>query len=252
MSISPEKIIQYSPPADLLHNRVILVSGASGGIGKAVALAYAAHGATVILLARNLAKLERVYDDIEAAGCPQPAIYPMNLEGATPKDFDDLAASLDTEFGRLDGLLNNAAWVGGLTPLKHYDSERWIRVMHVNLHAPFLLSKACLPLLERSLDPAMLFSTHGCLNAYWGAYGVAKHGLAGMLKILALELDGDKPIRVNGIDTGPVRTSLRMQNYPGENPNNLPSPEKVVAPYLYFVGPDSRGITGHNFLLPKD
>ncbi len=252
MSMPPEKIIKYSPSADLLHNRVILVTGASDGIGKAVALSYAAHGATVILLARSLSKLEQIYDDIAAAGYPQPAIYPMNLEAATPKDFDDLAATLNAEFGRLDGLLNNAAWVGGLTPLKHYDCERWIRVMTINLHAPFLLSKVCLPLLELSVDPTMLFSTHGCLNAYWGAYGVAKHGLAGMLKILASELEGDKPIRVNGIDTGPVRTWLRMQNYPGEDPNNLPPPENVVAPYLYFIGPDSRGITGQNFILPKD
>ena len=252
MFTPPEKIIRYSPSANLLHNRIILVTGASDGIGKAIALAYAAHGATVILLARNLTKLEQVYDDIEVAGYPQPAIYPINLEGATPKDYDQLAATLDAEFGKLDGILNNAAWVGGLTPLKHYDSERWARVMTVNLHAPFLLSKVCLPLLERSGDPAMLFSTHGCLNAYWGAYGVAKHGLEGMLKILALELDGDKPIRVNGVDTGPVRTWLRMQNYPGEDPNNLPSPESVVAPYLYFIGPDSRGTTGQNFLLTKD
>ena len=121
--------------------------------------------------------------------------------------------------------------------------------MTINLHAPFLLVKVCLPLLERSLDPAMLFSTHGCLNAYWGAYGIAKHGLAGMLNILASELDGDKPIRVNGVDTGPVRTWLRMENYPGQDQTGLLTPGDVVAPYLYFMGPESRGITEQNFLL---
>jgi NAD(P)-dependent dehydrogenase (short-subunit alcohol dehydrogenase family) len=247
--MSPDQLIQYSPPENLLRDRVILVSGASDGIGRAVSLAYAAKGATVVLLAKTLNKLEYVYDCIEAAGYPQPAIYPMNLELATPKDYDDLAATLDSEFGRLDGLLNNAGWVGGLTPLQHYDIERWIRVMTINLHAPFFLTKACLPLLQSSPDPAILFSTHNCLRAYWGAYGISKHGLAGMMSILALELDGDQPIRVNGIDTGPVQTWLRMQNYPAEDPNKLSKPETVTAPYCYFMGPDSRGVTGQNLCL---
>jgi NAD(P)-dependent dehydrogenase (short-subunit alcohol dehydrogenase family) len=242
----------YSPPGNLLHNRVILVTGASEGIGKAVALAYAAHGATVILLAKDLKKLEQVYDQIETAGHPQAAIYPMNLEGATVKDYEDLANSLESEFGRLDGLLNNAGWVGGLTPLRHYDQQRWAQVMTINLHAPFLLSKGCLPLLEKSDDPAILFSTHACLKAYWGAFGIAKHGLLGMLTILAKELEGDKTIRVNGVDTGPVRTWMRRQDYPGEDPNTLLAPEAVTSAYLYFMGPDSRGVTGENVRLGKE
>jgi NAD(P)-dependent dehydrogenase (short-subunit alcohol dehydrogenase family) len=251
--MTADTIREYSPPSDLLHGRIILVTGASGGIGKAVALAYARHGATVILLAKELNKLEQVYDEIENAGYPQPAIYPMNLEGATPKDYDDLANTLSNEFGRLDGLLNNAGWVGGLTPLRHYDIQRWIQVLTINLNAPFLLSKACLPLLDRSQDPAIVFSTDDCLKAYWGAYGVAKHGLGGLLKILAAELNGERPIRVNGIDTGPVRTWLRMQNFPGEDPNTLPTPEQITTAYLYFMGPDSKGVTGTDIHLnPAD
>lgn len=248
----PDALRNYFPRDHLLQNRIILVTGASEGIGKAVALAYAEYGATVILLAKDLKKLEQVYDQIENSGYPQPAIYPMNLEGATVKDYEDLAQSLDKEFGRLDGLLNNAGWVGGLTPLRHYDAQRWAQVMTINLHAPFLLSKACLPLLERSDDPVILFSTHTCLRAYWGAYGIAKHGLEGLLKILSEELDGDKPIRVNGIDTGPVRTWMRQQNYPGEAPNTLPDPQATTAAYLYFMGPDSHGITGENLLFDGD
>ena len=250
--MTPAGLKNYSPDRNILRDRIILVTGASDGIGKAVAMDYAAHGATVILLAPDLKKLEQVYDAIESAGYPQPAIYPMNLESATPGDYDDLATNLQKEFGRLDGLLNNAGWVGGLTPLKHYDVERWARVMAINLHAPFLLTRASLALLERSTDPSMLFSTDSCLKAYWGAYGIAKHALAGLMQILSLELDGDKPIRVNGIDTGPVRTWMRMQNYPGENPDTLPAPAAVTAAYLFFMGPDSRGITGQNFAMQAE
>ncbi len=246
---SAERIGRYAPAPDLLQERVVLVTGASDGIGKAVAKAYAAHGATVVLLSRNIKGLEQVYDEIEAAGHPQPALYPMNLEGAAPHDYDDLAARLQMEFGRLDGLLNNAGWVSGLTPLRQYDIERWIQVMTVNLHAPFLLSQACLPLLDLAPDPSIVFSTHGCTKAYWGAYGVAKAGLEGLIKILASECSGDRPVRVNGVDSGPVRTKLRQYNYPGEDPYTLPAPEEVTAPYLYFMGPDSRGITAQNFLL---
>ena len=249
LGLSADEISHYTPASDLLRERVILVTGASDGIGKAVARAYAAHGATVVLLSRNIKGLEQVYDEIEAAGHPQPALYPMNLEGAAPHDYDDLAARLQTEFGRLDGLLNNAGWVSGLTPLRQYDIERWIQVMTVNLHAPFLLSQACLPLLDCAPDPSIVFSTHRCVKAYWGAYGVAKAGLEGLMKILASECSGDRPVRVNGVDSGPVRTKSRQQNYPGEDPYTLPAPEDVTAPYLYYMGPDSRGVTGQNFSL---
>jgi NAD(P)-dependent dehydrogenase (short-subunit alcohol dehydrogenase family) len=241
-----EAIRHYSPAPDVLKDRVILVTGASRGIGRSVAKAYAAHGATVILLARDLKRLEQLYDEIEGAGQPQPALYPMNLEGATAKDYEDLAATADREFGRLDGLLNNAADVSGLTPLAHYDIERWMRVMTVNLHAPFLLTRVCLPLLERAPDPAVVFSTHACTRAYWGAYGVAKHAQEGLLQILACEHRSDRPIRFNGVDTGAVRTRLRVMNYPGEDPHTLPDPEAVITPYLYLMGPDSRGVTGQN------
>jgi NAD(P)-dependent dehydrogenase (short-subunit alcohol dehydrogenase family) len=244
--MNPQAIRRYAPAPDLLKDRVILVTGASRGIGRAVARAYADHGATVLLLARDLKRLEQLYDEIEDAGHPQPALLPMNLETATVKDYEDLAATVDREFGRLDGLLNNAADVSGLTPLAHYDMERWMRVMAVNLHAPFLLTRVCLPLLERAPDPAVVFSTHACTRAYWGAYGVAKHALEGLAQILACEHGSDRPIRFNGVDTGPVRTRLRMMNYPGEDPQTLPGPEEVINPYLYLMGPDSRGVTGQN------
>jgi NAD(P)-dependent dehydrogenase (short-subunit alcohol dehydrogenase family) len=240
-------IRHYSPPPDLLKDRIILVTGAGDGIGRAVAKSYAAHGATVVLLGRTISKLEQVYDEIESAGHPQPAIFPLNLETATAKDYDDLGDTIKNEFGRLDGLLNNAAQVGGLTPIQHYNINLWAQIMTINLNAPFLICQVCIPLLEQATDPAIVFSTDNCTRAYWGAYGVAKHGQEALLKILADELDNDRPIRVNGIDTGPVRTQLRAQNYPGEEPTTLPTPEAVVMPYLYFMGSDSKGTTGQNF-----
>lgn len=239
--------LDYHPPPDLLKERVILVTGAGDGIGRAAAMAFAAHGATLVLLGRTLPKLEVVYDAIEAAGQPQPAIYPMNLEGAAPKDYEDLAATLEQEFGRLDGLLHNAAVLGTLTPLGQFDIETWFKVMQVNLHGPFLLTRACLPLLRKSHDARILFTSDTVgrrAKAYWGAYAVSKFGLEGMMQVLADELDGEANLRVNSIDPGPVRTGLRSQAYPGENPQGLAAPEQVMPAYLYLMGPDSRHVNG--------
>ncbi len=247
--MTPEEIKHYTAPPDLLKDRVILVTGASDGVGKSVAKCYAAHGASVILLSKTIKKLEAVYDEIEAAGGPQPAIYPMNLEGATVKDYDDLAENIEKEFGRLDGLVHNAGWIGALTPFKLYDPELWSRVITINLHAPFLMTRACLALLEQAEDPAIVFSSHDCNRAYWGAFGIAKAGLQGMMQILASEYDSDQGIRVNSVDTGPVRTNMRIQNYPGEDPATLPEPDSITAPYLYFMGPDAKNETGRDFKI---
>ncbi|MFW5453363.1 SDR family NAD(P)-dependent oxidoreductase [Thioalkalivibrio sulfidiphilus] len=242
--MTPEELLAYQPAPDLLRDRVILVTGAGMGIGRALSLACAGLGATVILLDKEIRALEAVYDEIEKAGGTQPAIYPMNLEGATAKDHEDLAQNVEKELGRLDGLVHNAGWIGGFTPLKLYDVELWSRVITANLHAPFLLTRAVLPLLETAGDPAVVFSAHESAKAYWGAFGVAKAGQEAMLKILAAEYQGERFMRVNGVDSGPLRTQMRVQHYPGENPNKNPTPESVIAPYLYFLGPDAGRTTG--------
>ncbi|TVQ72708.1 MAG: SDR family NAD(P)-dependent oxidoreductase [Chromatiaceae bacterium] len=245
----PQQLLHYTPAPDLFKDRVILVTGATGGIGRALSLALARHGATVVLLDKVIKSLEKVYDEIEAEGGPQPGIYPMNLEGATAKDYQDLADNLGNEFGRLDGLVHNAGWVGALTPLKLYDLEMWARVITVNLHAPFLLTQATLPLLEKAPDPAIVFSTQDCQRAYWGAFGVAKAGQRGLLDILAAEYQGARRIRVNGVDTGPVQSQLRADHYPGEDPSQHPEPAEVIGPYLYLLGPDAGETTGQNLKL---
>jgi NAD(P)-dependent dehydrogenase (short-subunit alcohol dehydrogenase family) len=225
---------------------VILVTGAGDGIGRAAARSFAAHGAAVILLGKTIAKLEQVYDAIEQAGGPQPAIYPMNLAGATVKDYEDLAATLETEFGRLDGLLHNAAMLGTLTPLDLYDPELWYQVMQVNLHAPFLLTRACLALLKRSADASLLFTSSSIGRkgrAYWGAYAVSQFAIEGMMQVLADELEGTS-VRVNSLDPGPIRTALRAAAYPGEDPRRLSSPEDIMDAYLYLMGPAGAAIRG--------
>ncbi|MDG4598126.1 MAG: YciK family oxidoreductase [Candidatus Contendobacter sp.] len=240
----------YQPAADLLKDRVILVTGAGDGIGRAVARRLAAHGATVVLLDRFIRKLEQVYDEIERAGGPKPAIYPMNLEGATPKDHVDLAHILDKEFGRLDGLLHNAALFEGLTPIANYDIEFWYRILQVNLNAPFLLTQAVLGLLNRSVDASIVFTADQVGDdgqAYWGAYAVAKGGAQTLMKLLASELEANTPIRVNSLDPGRVRTALSLRAYPGRDPAAWTDPEDILATYLYLLGPDSKGVTGRIF-----
>jgi NAD(P)-dependent dehydrogenase (short-subunit alcohol dehydrogenase family) len=238
----------YQPANHILQDRVILVTGAGDGIGRAVARYLAAYGATVILLGRTIYKLERTYDEIERAGAPKAAIYPLNLEMANPKDYADLAQVVEAEFGRLDGLLHNAALFLGLTPLANYDLEIWYRTLQTNLNAPFLLTQALLGLLNRAKDASIVFTADRASEigqAYWGAYAVAKGGSETLMKILAEELEINTPIRVNSIDPGPVRTSITLRAYPGRDPGVLADDNKLLlGTYVYLLGPDSRGVTG--------
>lgn len=237
----------YHPPKDLLADRVILVTGAGSGIGRAVSLALAEHGATVVLLGRTVPRLEKVYDEIERLGWPKAAILPLNLETASTIDYEAAAQTVEKEFGRLDGLLHNAALLGTLTPLELYNIETWGRVMQVNLNAPFLLTRACLPLLKNAPDASIVFTSADVgrrSRAYWGAYGVAAFGIEGLMQTLACELETNTRVRVNSLDPGPVRTELRSRAYPGEDPNILPPPESITGTYVYLLGPDSRAVTG--------
>lgn len=241
---------EYTPSPDALANRVVMLTGANSGIGRACAGACAEAGATVILLARDVPRLEQAYDQIVEAGGPEPAILPLDLNGATIDDYAQVAERIGRDFGRLDGLLNNAGLVGGLRPMRLLEPRDWTRLVRVNLLGPWLLTQACLPLLDRAEDPAIAFTLDGqSRRAYWGAYGVAKAGVAGLVDILSQELGGDRPIRVNGIDPGPVETRLRRQNYPGESGGAHATPDRVAPAFVYFLGSDSRGITGRTVRL---
>jgi len=252
---APERIPDYVPAPDLLAGRVILVTGAAEGIGRAGALACAAHGATVVLLDKSVPRVESLYDEIEQAGGPQPAIYPMDLEGALPHHYRELAETVGKQLGRLDGLVHNAALLGVLGPLHHTEPETWSKVLQVNLHAPFLLTHACLPLLEQAPDAAVVFVSDRVGRrgrAYWGAYGVSKFGIEGMMQILADEWEHRASLRINSLDPGPVATQLRHQAYPAEDPTVRAAPEAVAPALLYLLGPDSRGVTGRAFYCARD
>ncbi|MBF7729505.1 YciK family oxidoreductase [Pseudomonas sp. N040] len=240
-------MFQYAARPDLLKDRVILVTGAGRGIGAAAARCFAAHGATVLLLGKTEESLNQVYDQIESAGHPQPAVIPFNLETALAHQYDELAAMVENEFGRLDGLLHNAAILGPRTPLEQLSGDNFMRVMQVNVNAEFLLTHAMLPLLKLSDDASVVFTSSGVGRkgrAYWGAYAVSKFATEGLMQVLADELEGTSNARANSINPGATRTSMRAQAYPGENPASNPAPEDIMPLYLYLMGPDSQGVNG--------
>lgn len=239
----------YQPAADALKDRVILITGAGDGIGKTVALGCAKHGATVILLGRQQKKLEAVYDAIVAAGGAQPAIVPMNLLTVTPDDTVGLAQTLQQEFGRLDGLLHNAAVLGERAPIEHYAPNVWLEVMQINVNAAFLLTQSLMPLLKASSDASVLFTSSGVGRkgrAFWGAYAVSKFATEGMMQVLADELDENSNIRVNCINPGGTRTKMRAAAFPAEDTSKLKTPDDILPTYLWLLGPDSREVHGQS------
>lgn len=231
-----------------LDKKTILVTGAGDGIGKAVAIECAKHGATIILLGKTVKKLENTYDEIIAAGGPQPAIYPVDLSGAQPSDYQHMQTTLEKEFKHLDGLLHNAGWLGASTPIEQYDNELWYRVMQVNLNAVFHLSQACIPLLAKAAHATMVFNVDHKSSAYWGAYGVAKAGQVSLMQILADELES-RNISVNALDPGAVRTGFRTRAFPGENPEHLKSPADVAPAFAYLLSDTIEGTRGKVFSM---
>lgn len=244
--IDQNEFLNYQAPEQILAERIIVVTGAGSGIGRVAALTFARYGATVVLLGRTLSKLEAVYDEIELASYPKPAIFPINLEGAAPQDYLQLQQALQSEFGRVDGLLHNAAELGARTSIGSYPVADWHKVLQVNVTAQYLLSNAMLPLLKNSPDARVLFtgSSVGVKGkAYWGAYAVSKAASDNLMEVLADELE-ETPIRVNAINPGATRTDMRATAYPAEDPNTVTAPEAIMNRYLYLMGPASSHCNG--------
>jgi NAD(P)-dependent dehydrogenase (short-subunit alcohol dehydrogenase family) len=240
---------EYSYADDELHDRIILITGASDGIGKALALECARLGAQVILHGRSVPKLEKVYDQIEAIkGTVRPSIAVLDLESANAESYTTLASSIEDEFGRLDGLVHNASILGERFTIEQYDAVTWQKVMHVNLTAAFALTQVFLPLLQKSEDASVIFTSSGVGRtgkAFWGAYSASKFATEGLSQILADE-HRHSALRSNCINPGATRTKMRLAAYPAENRDQLKTPEEILASYIYLLGPAARGVTGES------
>jgi NAD(P)-dependent dehydrogenase (short-subunit alcohol dehydrogenase family) len=239
----------YVPSAALLADRNILITGASDGIGRALAIECARLGARVIIHGRNQTKLEKVHDEIVAVDdAIRPSIAVMDLLAAQSDAYESLAQSIEDDFGRLDGLVHNASVLGERYPLQQYDVVEWQKVLHVNLTAAFALTQVCMPMLLEAKDPSIIFTSSGVGRrgrAFWGAYAVSKFGTEGLAQVLADE-HRDGKLRVNCINPGATRTKMRLEAYPAEDRDKLKAPNEILGPYLYFLGPDSKGVTGES------
>ena len=240
----------YQPRHKLLQGKTVLVTGAGDGIGRVASISYARHGATVILLGRTAEKLEAVYDEIEKAGGPQPALAELDLSTASEDNFNNLASGLAGEFGKLDGLLHNAGLLGERRPIESAGYAAWQEVMQVNVNASFLLTRAMLPLLQAAPSASIIFTSSGVGRigkAYWGAYAVSKFATEGFAQVLASELENTSHVRVNSLNPGATNTAMRRSAYPAEHPQTNPDPGQIMPAYLFLMGDDSLGITGKSF-----
>lgn len=238
---------RYQPQAQCLKDRVILVTGAGDGIGRSAARTFALHGAHVVLLGRTRSKLDEVFDWIEAHTDTRPVIVPCDLEALDDAAASALASAIEGGFGRLDGLLHNASMLGPRVPVAHYDIHQWQRVMQVNVHATFLLTRSLLPLLDASGDASVVFTSSSVGRrgrAYWGAYAVSKFAVEGLTQVLADEHEQAGRIRFNSLNPGATRTRMRAQAYPGENPAEVATAEQRMDVYLYLFEAASRGLNG--------
>lgn len=240
----------FRPTATTLANKVILITGAGDGIGRVAAMSFASLGATVVLAGRTLAKLESVYDEIEAAGHPQPAIFPINLESAVEKDYDDMCDALNDTFGHLDGILLNAADLGERTPISNHSVGAWQRCMQVNVNSPFMMIQALLPLLEKSANASVVFTSSSVAfkgRAYWGAYAASKAAAENLMQTLSDEMEETNNIRFNSINPGATRTKMRAAAYPAEDPTSVKAPEELMMSYVYLMSDDSVNEKGNSF-----
>lgn len=232
-----------------LNGRVIAITGATGGIGRAVALAAAREGAELVLIGRNVLKLQGLHAEIEQIAPGRSLMAQLDMEKALANDYDALAAAVLARYGRLDGLVHCAGILGALTPIEHYDVPMWCRVLHVNVTAAFALTQVLLPALRRSTDASIIFTSSAVGRqgkAYWGSYAVSKFAVEGLVQVLAAELAGNSKVRVYALNPGPARTSMRRQAYPSENVESLPLPETLTGPYLRLLGPAGKDISGQS------
>ncbi len=242
-------MFNFQPTSGLLTSKTILVTGAGDGIGKEAALQFAKYGATVILLGRTVSKLEAVYDEIVAIGGPEPAIIPLDLQGATPQHYRDMANTIDNQFASLDGVLHNASLLGHLEPFQQINEDDWNNVMQVNVNSQFFMTQALIPVMKKSTNASLVFTTSSVGlkgRAYWGSYSISKFATQGMMEVIADENENTS-IRANCINPGGTRTNMRAQAYPAEDASKLKTPEEIMPLYLYLMSDASKHESGKTF-----
>ena len=237
----------YNAPKNLLKDKVILVTGGGSGIGRQAGLTFAAFGAEVILLGKNSSNLNETYSLFEKNNLKKPILQAIDFEIAEEEDFKKISEEVLKEFGKLDGLINNASILGTKTSIQNYDINEWRRVSKINFESSLLLTRSLLPVLQIPDNSSIVFTSSGVGRkgkAYWGAYAISKFATEGLVQILSEELEKTSGIRVNAINPGAVRTKMRAQAYPAEDPKTLKNPKDIMNAYLFLMGIDSLGITG--------
>lgn len=240
-------VLSRSPAIASLRDRVVLVTGATGGLGAPLARACAAHGAVVVLHARVVRKLEALYDEIVAAGHPEPIILPLDLAKAGADDFGNVASALQGQLGRLDGIVHTAALLGSLGPMEHQSFDSWLSLLRVNVAAPMGLTRALVPLLDASSDASVLFTLDDrgeSPRAYWGGYAVTKAALSALARELADEWENREHLRINAVVPGPIHSPLRGKTHPGEDKSGLPAPDALVPLYLHLLAGQAKSESG--------
>lgn len=246
----PVLINSYEPEPDSLSGKTLLITGAAGGLGSAIAREAATLGAELVLLDNNQSKLNQLHDELEAAHGKQPGLYPLDLRGANTDDYKQLAATIEDVFKGLNGMVHTAATLGQISPIDHIDAKMWQETFTTNLHAPILLTQALLPLMKTTGNGSIIFTTDRKNSAYWGAYGISKTSIVSAMRIIADELDTSAnsgnsiSVNCNAINPGPMRTNLRSSAYPGEDPNSIAPPQDKVAAYLYLLSDKGKSTNG--------
>ncbi len=241
----------YNITKNELKDKVVLVTGANRGFGRAMTFDLAKAGATVIMLGRDLGSLETTYDEVVDAGYQEPVLYPLDLEGATPEHYEQLQANLLEHFGQLDGLIHNAGIIGTMMPIEQYDIKLWYSTMQINVNAPFMLTQFLIPVLNKSDDARVLFLSSSVgrdARAYWGAYGVSKFAIEGLSKTLSEELEKTN-IKVNSLDPKRMRTKMRQIAYPAENTEKNPLPETMSPVIVYLMSESAKALNGEQLTL---
>ena len=234
-----------------LKDKVILVTGANRGFGLAITMDLSKAGATVIMLGRDLGSLEYAYDAVVDAGYKEPILYPLDLEGASPENYQELQDNVLEKFDKLDGLIHNAAILGAQMPIEQYDIKLWYSTLQINLSAPFMLTQFLIPALANSEDARILFLSSSVgreARAYWGAYSVSKFGIEGFAKTLSEELEKTN-ISVNTVNPGKLRTEMRRTAYPAEDSSTVPMPEEKSAAIVYLLSNLSPKMNGEQLTI---